>query len=81
MIEAASKIGAEWKSLPEQQKQKYIDQAKKLSEKHDSEIAEYEKKYVDPFKTKTYAALVLKDLYSNSTVKANNIKEGASIVK
>lgn len=34
ITEIASKIGAEWKQLTPEQKQKYVDEAKKFSEKY-----------------------------------------------
>lgn len=34
VTEIASKIGAEWKQLTPEQKQKYVEEAKKISEKY-----------------------------------------------
>jgi hypothetical protein len=62
-LEIAAKTGAEWKLLPEEEKKKYEEEAKRLVDEHKRIAAEYESKFITPFKRVNYANLGLKKLF------------------
>jgi hypothetical protein len=64
IIEVATKIADLWKTLPENEKQKYAEQSKKLTEKVQAERQEYESKYSEPFKRISSNNLALKRVFA-----------------